>query len=460
MSRLSLRGKLILAFAGVGVAVALVVGLLSFSVARRGLMDEIDRSLSSAAATLAEGGSVPTSGPDTGPRPGGRRDPAPEQGIIQAAQTVSAQGAVTPIVGPGLPVDRLLLDLAAQVAGTQQTRTVEVNGESYRMVALVLDDGRGVIQVAREMAEAQRYLGDLAWNTVWIGGASALVAAGFGWLLAWRITRRLRSLTGAAEKVTATGTLEVPIGARREDGRGDEVDRLAAAMHTMLADLARSRDDQRRLVQDAGHELRTPLTSLRTNISVLRRYDELSPGSRGRLLDDVEGESRELTDLVNELVELATDRRSEEQPVALDLGELAEQVAERFRRRTGRDLTVTVTAGGQVVAQPHGVERAISNLVDNALKFDDRGPVEIEVDGAAVTVSDRGPGVDAADRDHIFDRFHRATAARSLPGSGLGLAIVRDVALRHGGAVSVADRPGGGAVIGFVLGRPEVLPDS
>lgn len=460
MNRLSLRGKLVLAFAGVGVVVALVVGLLSFTVARRGLQDEIDRSLASAAATLADGGSVATVGADPSPRPGGRRVPAPGQGIIQAAQTVSVDGEVTPIVGPMLPVDRLLRDLITEPVGTQQLRMVEVGGETYRVFSQVLDGDRGVIQVAREMAEAQRYLADLAWNSVWIGGAAAVGAAGFGWLLAWRITRRLRRLTGAAEKVTATGTLDVEIGSPRDDGRGDEVDRLAVAMRTMLADLARSRDDQQRLVQDAGHELRTPLTSLRTNISVLRRFDELSPGSRGRLLDDVEGESRELTDLVNELVELATDRRSAEEPVDLELGELAEQVAQRFRRRTGREITVSVVGDDRVQARAHGVERAVSNLVDNALKFDDRGPVEIRVEGAGVTVADRGPGIDAVDRDRIFDRFHRAAAARSLPGSGLGLAIVRDVALRHGGSVSVADRAGGGAVIGFELGRPEVLPDS
>ena len=166
-------------------------------------------------------------------------------------------------------------------------------------------------------------------------------AAALGWVAARQITRRLTALTVAAEQVGSTGYLDVDIPTR---GR-DEVTRLGRSMQVMLAELARSRDDQQRLVQNAGHELRTPLTSLRTNVSVLRRFDELSPRSRQRLLDDVEGESRELTDLVNELVELATDRRTAEQPRPVDLADdrrpgrrpvpAADGPRHRRRRRTG-----------------------------------------------------------------------------------------------------------------------------
>ena len=182
-------------------------------------------------------------------------------------------------------------------------------------------------------------------------------------------------------------------------------------------------------MQNAGHELRTPLTSLRTNVSVLRRFDELSPRSRQRLLDDVEGESRELTDLVNELVELATDRRNAESPGPVDLGEIADHVAALFRRRTGRDIVV-LAEPVIVMGRHDALERAVTNLVDNALKFTlgDADPIEIRMDGTTVGVSDRGPGLAETEAGHIFDRFYRATEARSLPGSGLGLSIVQDVA--------------------------------
>jgi two-component system sensor histidine kinase MprB len=98
------------------------------------------------------------------------------------------------------------------------------------------------------------------------------------------------------------------------------------------------------------------------------------------------------------------------------------------------------------------LERAVSNLVDNAAKFDTSGgPVEVEVVAGRVTVRDRGPGIDPAEGERLFDRFYRSDAARSQPGSGLGLAIVADVVRQHGGTVFAQPRPGGGADMGFVL---------
>jgi two-component system sensor histidine kinase MprB len=106
-----------------------------------------------------------------------------------------------------------------------------------------------------------------------------------------------------------------------------------------------------------------------------------------------------------------------------------------------------------VLGRRQGLERAISNLVDNALKFDEQGlaPVEIVVREGRVTVLDRGPGIVGADLPHLFDRFFRSVNARSRPGSGLGLSIVREVAERHGGTVFAGPRDGGGAEIGFAL---------
>ena len=232
------------------------------------------------------------------------------------------------------------------------------------------------------------------------------------------------------------------------EGR-DETGRLGTAFNGMLASLARSKKAQQQLVQDAGHELRTPLTSLRTNVRVMQRFEELSPASRERLLADLDSETKELTAMVNELVELATDRRDEEQPTALELGAVVDTVVDRARRRSGREIVV-VGDRSPVVVRPQAVERAVSNLVENALKFSD-GTVEVTVHLGSVQVSDRGPGIAEADLDRLFDRFYRSDAARALPGSGLGLAIVRDMADAHGGTVMARPRDGGGATIGFQL---------
>jgi two-component system sensor histidine kinase MprB len=228
----------------------------------------------------------------------------------------------------------------------------------------------------------------------------------------------------------------------------------------MLDALRRSRGQQQRLVQDAGHELRTPLTSIRTNISLLRRVTELPATEREGVLDDLASESRELTGLINELVELATEQHNGEADDEVELPDLLERVAVRARRRTGRDIVLAVAADAPtvVLGRVGGLERAVSNLVDNALKFDRDGSGAVEIGlartpsgGVRLEVRDRGPGIPAEDLDRIFDRFHRATAVRSLPGSGLGLSIVEDVALTHGGRVFAENRPGGGAVIGFTL---------
>jgi two-component system sensor histidine kinase MprB len=218
----------------------------------------------------------------------------------------------------------------------------------------------------------------------------------------------------------------------------------------MLAALAASRDSQHRLVQDAGHELRTPLTSLRTNIAVLRRHDDLPPRTTAQVLDRLDDEATELTDLVNELVSLATDGRDDEPVSDVELADVVRRVAVRAATRSGRTIHVH-TDDSVVAARPGAVERAVNNLLDNAIKFAPEGEVGVTVQVGRVEVADRGPGIDATDIDHVFDRFFRATAARSSPGSGLGLAIVRDAAESCGGRVFASNREGGGAVLGFEL---------
>jgi two-component system, OmpR family, sensor histidine kinase MprB len=230
----------------------------------------------------------------------------------------------------------------------------------------------------------------------------------------------------------------------------------------MLARLAAARDAQERLVQDAAHELRTPLTSLRTNASVLRRYAELSTDARTRLVTDIQGETRELSQLVEELVQFALARRSDEPDQPVDLTALAHHAADRVRRRTGRDVqVVTDTAARSVRGQRQGLDRAVGNLLENAAKFDPEGtdPITIHVGPSMVLVADRGPGIDAPDTERVFDRFYRSAAARALPGSGLGLAIVRDVAQAHGGTAFARNRPGSGAEVGFTVDPARLLPD-
>jgi two-component system sensor histidine kinase MprB len=212
---------------------------------------------------------------------------------------------------------------------------------------------------------------------------------------------------------------------------------------------------QRRLVADASHELRTPLTSLITNLELLaeRPDDPSAPALVAAAL----AEAGELRVLVNDLVELARDGQASFhlEDVRLDL--VAERVAVRAAGRAPGlryelDCCPTLVRG-----DPDALERAIGNLVDNALKWSPPdGRIRISAAGGTVEVSDDGPGILSGDLPYIFDRFYRSAKARALPGSGLGLAIVRRIADMHGGTVEAVPQQQG---VNFRFSVPEIVAD-
>ncbi|MEU0060918.1 HAMP domain-containing sensor histidine kinase [Streptomyces sp. NPDC006334] len=452
----SLRTTFAVSFATVTAVVTVLVGVLSYSAAARlvrvdqeSVFDEVVQDLRDEVRARAM-------------RPGDFSSAAPGHDIVRPARTdvqvLGPDGAVVDPGAPGLPVraaDRAIA--AAATAGTlTEHGDVDVGNDAYRVATVALGGGRGAVQIAQEFSGTEDLLRALQQRTLILMIAVVTAAGLFGWWLARRITHRLVILTTAAEDVARTRRLGVQVPVTGHD----EVGRLGRAFDRMLGRLAQSEEDQRRLVQDAGHELRTPLTSLRTNISLLRRIDELPPAAREELVADLGQEARELTDLVNELVELAAGQSDTEPPRRVDLADLAEDVAGLARRRTGRTILVRASGDTATDGRPAMLQRALSNLVENATKFDrgGAGPIEIAVTGPAgpgpvrVEVLDRGPGISESDLTRVFDRFYRAADARSLPGSGLGLSIVREVALAHGGAPFAARREGGGSTIGFTVG--------
>jgi two-component system sensor histidine kinase MprB len=426
---MSLRSRLALAFAVMATAVAALMGVLGYTATTNQLERAADQAL------LAE--------PPM--RPGHDRD---EGRGAETRVVISGSGEVIQTEGRiNLPVTEQDRQAAASARPVAYARTQTVDGRPYRIVTIAPGNSQGAVLVGRDFSESAAVLNRLAIILTVCAVGLALVAAVLGWFLAKQITKRLVTLTEAAEQVSSTGDLDVPV----PSAGSDEVGRLSAAFSTMLDRLAHSQADQQRLVQDAGHELRTPLTSLRTNISLLERFDDLSPDVRERVLADLKGESRELTGLVNEVLALAGGQAFAGEAEPVRMAEIAQSVATRARRRTGRE--VIVHADDTVVEGRRGaLERAVWNLVDNAAKFDPSGqPIEITVERGDVCVADRGPGVAPAEASQVFDRFYRPVASRSLPGSGLGLSIVKDVAQSCGGTVYVSDRPGGGALMGMRL---------
>jgi two-component system sensor histidine kinase MprB len=347
----SLRWKVAIALAALVVLATVAIGAVSYRSTRDRLLAEIDRSLVEFDRVVADG------------RLG--RDPLPRRGPLLGldAQVVTSDGTV---VESTFPVQIPVTDADLRVAGSpgvSRVATVATDDGSYRVRTIGF--ARGAVQVGRPLDEVDRVLRGLRvrivlWSVV-VGG----VAVGVGVLIANRVTASLRRLTDAAEHVETTGRLDVAVGERGDD----EVGRLGVAFDRMLAALARSKDDQRRLVQDAGHELRTPLTSMRTNLDSLVRYPEMGDVDRDAIVADLHAEVAELTDLVNEIVAVASGEASDEPFVELDLADLVADTAARFERRFDRTIEVE-SAPTVVIAQRAAVQRAVSCLLDNACKSD------------------------------------------------------------------------------------------
>jgi two-component system sensor histidine kinase MprB len=344
---------------------------------------------------------------------------------------------------PDLPYEPALKALREDPARAYYS-SVNLENHEFRMLSVASPDGT-IIQVAKDtqiLVDAQNGM-----RTYFplFAALAVLISGGFAWLFASRVTRPIEELAATAESIAATQDLNRSI----EVSGSDEVAQLARSFNTMLVALRASSDRQRRLVQDASHELRTPLTSLRANAEILERAT-LSDEDRSSILADMKAEVDELADLSVELSALATDQRAAEDPVTVDLLDVVSEIATRSSRRTSAEVSVHSTDDTIVSARPSQLERAISNLVDNAIKFSGAtSAVEIHVGSKRVEVRDHGPGISDEDKPHVFDRFYRATSTRSMPGSGLGLAIVSQFAEANDANVYVLDNAGGGVIVGL-----------
>jgi two-component system sensor histidine kinase MprB len=271
--------------------------------------------------------------------------------------------------------------------------------------------------------------------------AATGITYGAARLTAGRILRPIAELTAAAEPITQTRDLTTRL---RVAGTNDEVGRLSAAFDTMLAALHESVTAQRQLAADASHELRTPLTSLTTNLDLLEDGAGLAHPQAPALVRAAREQAGELDQLVTDLLDLARyhETAPHRETVRLDL--LTSEAVHRFRQRAPHAAISADLQPCLVLVDPAGVDHAICNLIDNAIKWSPSdGAVDVAVGEGRVSVSDHGPGISAEDLPHIFERFYRAPAARGMPGAGLGLAIVGGVAQANQGTVEVRTGPGG-----------------
>jgi two-component system, OmpR family, sensor histidine kinase MprB len=326
----------------------------------------------------------------------------------------------------------------------------EIDGTSVRVYATGAGQGQA-LQVGRSLAEVEQAMRQLVLALIAISAATVGLAALIGRLVAVAAAAPVHRVAKAADSVAQTGELSHHIAVPS----GDDLGRLATSFNTMLDALSESLARQRQLVADASHELRTPLATVRTNVEVLTRIEELTPEDRALLIRDTVAQIEELTRLIGDLVELARGDGQEEPFTAVDLDDLTRRVVDLARRNHPSIAFRLDGVPSPIRGAPARISRAVSNLIDNAAKWSPPGgEVQVAVRDGTVTVTDHGQGIDPVDLPHLFDRFYRSPQARAMPGSGLGLAIVKQVADSHGGTVTAATAPGGGAQ--FVLRLPTV----
>jgi two-component system sensor histidine kinase MprB len=364
--------------------------------------------------------------------------------------------------GPKLALGRPELQVATG-AHRSSIRTILAadTRTPYRVVTVPTTTEGQALVVAQSLEPQETVLRKLG-LVMFLFGVAGVIAAGMaGWAVARNGLRPVRRLTSSVERIARTEDLR-PLPVEGDD----EIARLATAFNQMLSALAASRDRQRQLVADAGHELRTPLTSLRTNLDLLSQADGqsgagLPPQARAELLDDVRAQIEELTTLIGDLVELARDEPLTHVVESVELPDLVDRAVSRVRRRAPGIVFDVVTAPWFVVGESAGLERAVTNLLDNAAKWSPPGgTVTVRLVDGTLTVDDQGSGIDEQDLPHVFDRFYRSQESRSMSGSGLGLSIVRQVAERHSGTVEAGRSPHGGARLTLTLpGSTRPVPD-
>jgi signal transduction histidine kinase len=466
LGRLSIRAR-VTAAATAAVALVLIGGgiatVATFANRERSSFDrELEQRAQGpagrAAGPFREG---PAEGPDGPPgRPG--------VGAVQAAPVpppglLAESGSFVRVISGGQVV-RAAGDVPDGLAPPDRTgfETQDAGGGTWRTLSVALrappafgDSQARFMQFGADAGPLEDRIDSMQRRVALISVLGIALAAILASMLAGPALAPLSRLRRAVAGVTTTRDLS-----RRlpEGEAGREVDELGHGVNEMLARLEQSSAETeqaleatRRFAADVGHEVRTPLTSMRANLDAVRRNPSMPEGERRAVLDDIAREQEDLVAVLDALQALARGDAAAALPrEAVDMADVADAAVEAARRRHPA-ARVALTAGEgahQVTGWPDGLRLLVDNLVENAIRH---GGSQVDVrldrrdDGSLlVTVDDDGPGIPAAERARVFERFVRGGDSTS-PGSGLGLALVAQQAHLHGGDVSVGDSANGGA---------------
>ena len=334
---------------------------------------------------------------------------------------------------------------------------VTARGETWHLYTIVLEDS--IVQAAQRASEREGLARDTASGLILPALLMLAVIAG---LLTLALRRGLAPLSRAASEVTARSVEALhPISLASHP---PELHLLVSAINDLMARLGSALALQRNFLADAAHELRTPIAALRLQLQLLEKAADET--HRGAALKELRAGIDRAQHLVQQLLNLS--RMSPEAPAlkldSVDLTELARDTVSRFSARADEqriDLGAIATGPVKVAGDAQQLTILLDNLVDNALRHTPAG-ARVDVSTAlregqpCLAVADTGPGIPAAERERVFDRFYRIASAQpaASTGSGLGLAIVKAVAQRHGAAVMLDDGPAGGLLVKVLFPPP------
>jgi heavy metal sensor kinase len=356
-----------------------------------------------------------------------------------------------------LPLDAVASAAVQSGQSAISTTKHATTGSDYRVCTLpLLRDGSvvGFVQAMRDLQPLRQSMGALLAALLIGAGVVALVTGLIGYFLARRALKPVETITKTARRISGQD-----LSARLDlSGVDDEVGRLAETFDEMLERLEQSFQRERRFAADASHELRTPLAAMEAILGVVRA-EPREAADYQKALDDLADESSRLRGLVEKLLELARSGRSTVADFTqVDVSTLVEDVADVLRplaRAKRVSLERRLEPGLTIDGDSDSLIRLFLNLVENAIKFTERGGVSITAyrrgDSVVVEVADTGIGIAAERIAHVFERFYRADASRSAPGTGLGLALAQQIALNHKGTLTATSREGEGSTFTLTL---------
>lgn len=437
-----------------------VFGLSVYFAMARGLAGSVDDALqfnaAQAIAAIVENGQLSLSdGIPTSPT----LSTLQERGFTIRVLTVD--GVILRAVGlyRDLLPDSTALRAAQERRPTFQTVIDPVQQEPIRFYTTpILTDNRviAVVQVAQSLDIMNDTLEQLLTALGVTIPLLVILAAGGGYLLAKRALAPIESIRQTAQDISVHD-LKRRLNLRASE---DEVGRLAATFDLMLERLDQSFQRERQFTADASHELRTPLTAMQTIIAVTREKRR-SPEAYEQVLDDFAEQTSRLRTLVEDLLQLARgDVHSAHRLQRVDLSALLTDVSQAMLpliEEKHLDFEAQIAAELVVEGDGDDLIRLVMNLLDNAVKYTDRGRVGVQAaafEGVAqVSIIDTGIGISEGDLPYVFDRFYRQESARTSSGSGLGLSIAQSIVQSHHGSITLSSDVGKGTTVVVTLPR-------